>query len=198
MSPPSAKKILGRLFEIVLSVLAMIIAALMIRWGWVAFYKSAYPVGFEAIVLEQSAQSGVPAALIFAVIRTESGFNPAAQSSVSARGLMQITPDTFEWARFRLKEDDAFVFEDLYDSETNIRYGVEILRLLLDEFGNDENALCAYHAGWGNTKKWLQNPEYAPDGAHIENIPFADTRRYVQKVTETKAIYERLYGAGEN
>lgn len=54
--------------------------------------------------------------------------------------------------------------------------------------------LCApTHAGWGNAKKWLQSGEYAPDGENIQNIPFGDTSRYVEKVIETQNTYEKLY-----
>ena len=68
-----------------------------------------------------------------------------------------------------------------------------MLRMLLDEFGSEANALCAYHAGWGNAQKWLKDPECAPDGRNIENIPFGDTKRYVKKVLDTKKMYEKLY-----
>ena len=187
------KKTFRRFFLVVVFVMVMLIAAAAVRQSWRAYYKAAYPVDYGDIVLTQSERCNVPPALVFAVIRTESGFNPSAQSSVLARGLMQITPDTFEWAKFRVKEEADLTFEDLYDSEINIRYGNEILRLLLDEFGSEENALCAYHAGWGNAKKWLNNPEYTPNGYQIENIPFGNTSRYVKKVMQTKAIYEKLY-----
>ena len=69
-----------------------------------------------------------------------------------------------------------------------------MLRLLLDEFGTERNALAAYPAGWGSVKQWLQDPEYAPDGEHVTHIPFEDTRAYVDKVEKTREIYRRLYG----
>ena len=68
-----------------------------------------------------------------------------------------------------------------------------MLSLLLEEFGTVDNALCAYHAGWGSVKNWLSDPEYSSDGVHVENIPFADTRTYVERVNETLEIYRRLY-----
>jgi soluble lytic murein transglycosylase len=65
---------------------------------------------------------------------------------------------------------------------------------LLEEFGTVENALCAYHAGWGNATKWLQDPAHAPDGKNITNIPFDDTKAYVAKVLATQEKYRELYG----
>lgn len=179
--------------ECSLLLLAILTGCALLFTASLAFYRAAYPVGYREIVERESRGNGLPPSLVYAVIRTESGFNPGAQSSVQARGLMQITRETFEWAQYRVKEERALHFDDLFGSEENIRYGAAILRLLLDEFGTETNALCAYHAGWGNAKKWLENPECAPDGKNIEHIPFGDTGRYVEKVLATKATYETLY-----
>ncbi len=157
------------------------------------FYQRAYPLGYEQIVRSASAEQGVAPSFVFAVIRTESSFRPDAESSVGARGLMQITEETFQWIQYRMKDENGTEFDDLFDEQTNIQYGAFLLRMLLDEFGSEANALCAYHAGWGNAQKWLKDPECAPDGRNIENIPFGDTKRYVKKVLETKKMYEKLY-----
>lgn len=181
------------LLELSSLLLVIVVACVLVRTAALRFYRAAYPVQYREIVVVESARNGLPEALVFAVIRTESGFNPAAQSSVEARGLMQITKDTFEWAQFRVREEELLNVHDLFDSELNIRYGAAILRLLLEEFGSERNALCAYHAGWGNAKAWLADPACSPDGKTIVNIPFGDTGRYVEKVMETKKTYETLY-----
>jgi soluble lytic murein transglycosylase len=157
------------------------------------YYRAAYPVHFRGTVEGYSEENGLPPSLVFAVIWTESGFNPRAESSVGARGLMQITADTMSWTAYRLGEeepDQAWLFR----GEENIKYGAALLRLLTEEFGTLENALCAYHAGYGNVERWLANPVYAPDGEHVTNIPFGDTKRYVQRVMETREMYRKLYG----
>lgn len=157
------------------------------------FYQKAYPTGYAQLVEQYAEENGLDPALVYAVIRTESSFRPLAQSSVGARGLMQLTEETFDWVAFRMDDQSGTTFEDLFDPETNIRYGTFLLKELLDQFGSENNALCAYHAGWGNAKKWLADPQYAPDGKTIETIPFADTRGYVQKVLDTKETYQKLY-----
>lgn len=172
----------------------MIIVALAFRAAYIHFYKAAYPLTYLETVEACGKRYDVPPSLVFAVIRTESGFRPEVESSMNARGLMQITEDTFEWARYRLGDTDGVVYEDLFQGEVNIRYGTVILSLLLEEFGTVDNALCAYHAGWGNTTRWLSMEEYSPDGRSVDIIPFEDTRRYVAKVKETRRIYKRLYG----
>ena len=187
-----AKNIAGFLFSFLLASFAIFVSAAAIYFAWFKYYQAAYPIKYGEIVAEQSRLTNIPESLLFSIIRTESGFDPNAQSHASARGLMQITQDTFEWAQFRIKEESHLTFDDLYDHEINIRYGAEIMRLLLDEFGSENNALCAYHAGWGNVKRWLDNPEYTVDG-EIVNIPFGDTRRYVEKVLRTQEIYYDIY-----
>ncbi|MDD3193716.1 MAG: lytic transglycosylase domain-containing protein [Oscillospiraceae bacterium] len=157
------------------------------------FYQKAYPLGYGEMVLAACEEQGLEPAFVFAVIRTESSFRPGAESSVGARGLMQITEETFQWIQYRMKDESGTDYDDLFDPETNIRFGAFLLRTLLDEFGSEANALCAYHAGWGNAKKWMQDETYTPDGQNIETIPFGDTGRYVEKVLDTKETYKKLY-----
>ena len=178
--------------RVVLPILLLALAMLAFYMSYVEFNKSAYPLGFEEAVMQNSALHDLPPGLVFAVIRTESGFRPHVVSHYGARGLMQITEDTFDWIQFRYgKTDEAY--EDLFDPIINIEYGTALLRLLLDEFHTVPNALSAYHAGWGNATRWLANPEFAPDGENITNIPFLDTRYYVFRVLETWETYRRLY-----
>lgn len=61
------------------------------------FYQKAYPLGYEQLVLSACEEQELEPSFVFAVIRTESSFRPQAQSSVGARGLMQITEETFQW-----------------------------------------------------------------------------------------------------
>jgi soluble lytic murein transglycosylase len=157
-----------------------------------AVLRSAYPDDFYPLVERYSAQNGLPIPLVLGVIHTESRFRPGVVSSAGARGLMQITEETFEWAKWRM-QDDQTEYDDLYDPESNIRYGTFILSLLLDEFGGPDEALAAYHAGWGSVKRWLAQPEYSADGATLDAIPFADTAQYVPRVLKTTRIYQRLY-----
>jgi soluble lytic murein transglycosylase len=169
------------------------LAAAFLFYASREFYRAAYPVHHETIVLRESEKNGLDPAFVYAVIRTESSFNPAAESSAEARGLMQITPETFDWIQGKLDETDKTSFEDLYEIEDNIRYGTALLGMHLEEFGSEQNALCAYHAGRSQALAWLRDPAISPDGETIMNIPFGDTGRYVEKVLGTKGIYEALY-----
>ncbi|MDD2956420.1 MAG: lytic transglycosylase domain-containing protein [Oscillospiraceae bacterium] len=168
-------------------------AAFLLLWqAGAVFWHEAYPRRYAQTVERYSEEFGVDRSLIYAVIRTESGFRPQVESSVGARGLMQITRETFEWLSARMGDGEEAGYDDLFDPEVNIRYGAFLLSALTEEFGSVENALCAYHAGWGKAKEWLSSPDYS-DGESIHTIPYGDTRRYVEKVGETRRVYQKLY-----
>lgn len=160
-----------------------------------AFYqtvqKTLYPLKETELVEQYAQEYDVPAYLIYAVINTESGFDPEAVSDLGALGIMQMTPDTFDW--LQTKTGDDLPEEALFDKETAIRYGTFFLSLLLEEFGDENTAVAAYHAGRGRVNEWLENPEYAPDGKTLTNIPTRDTAHYVHKVSRAVEKYQKLY-----
>jgi peptidoglycan lytic transglycosylase len=144
------------------------------------------PLRHEDVIREQADEKGVDAALIAAVIYSESKFQDQ-ESSAGARGLMQITPAAAD-AIARNSEATSFELEDLGDPEINIRYGTFLLRELLDRYEGDEAAaLAAYNAGPGNADRW--------GGADltVEEIPFPETRAYVEEVLEKQQEYRRKY-----
>ncbi|MCL2509259.1 MAG: lytic transglycosylase domain-containing protein [Oscillospiraceae bacterium] len=153
--------------------------------------KAVYPVRYEDAVLKYSVEYGLDASLVYAVIKTESSFDPNARSNKGALGLMQFMPDTLDWICLRSGEN--LRFEDLRDGETAIRCGAFMLKLLLDEFGSIETALAAYHAGRGQVNRWLADSGISSDGKTLDRIPFPDTAHYVGKVTRAIRIYEKLY-----
>ena len=194
-----------------LAVLAMaaLAACFAVRAGSESYYRMAYPVRYLEMVQRGGRAGGggrcpgrvgrccrefsVEPALCYAVIRTESSFDPAATSSIGARGLMQLTEDTFDWVKSRLEPEADTGYDAMYDPEANIRYGAYLLAALEEQFGGERNALCAYHAGWGNATAWLADPACSA-GGEIRTIPFADTAAYVEKVLATRDVYRELYG----
>jgi soluble lytic murein transglycosylase-like protein len=122
--------------------------------------QSMAPADMQPFIQEASEKTGVPADLITAVIRTESGFNPGAISPVGAQGAMQLTPST---AR-------ALGVQNPFDPRENILAGSEYLREQLARFGSREKAVAAYNAGPGAVQRYGGVP------------PFPETQDYVRKV----------------
>jgi soluble lytic murein transglycosylase len=146
------------------------------------------PLKHEDVIRQQAAEKGVDAALIAAVIYSESKFSDAT-SSAGARGLMQITPEAAEEIE-RLSGGTTFKLDDLSDPEINIRYGTFLLKELLERYDGDEAAaLAAYNAGPGNADKW------GGAGLSVDEIPYPETRAYVELVTERQAQYREKYGS---
>jgi soluble lytic murein transglycosylase-like protein len=121
--------------------------------------SSGHPV--ETSVQRAAARYNLSPELIRAVIRAESNYQANAVSSAGAKGLMQLMPDT---AR------DLGVTNS-FDIQQNIDGGARYLRQMLDRFGGDlKRALAAYNAGPAAVE------QYNGD------VPFSETRRYVQRV----------------
>lgn len=150
-----------------------------------------YPKQYSRYVTETCEALNLEEPLLYAVINTESSFDKDAVSAVGAKGLTQITDDTFLWLQTKTNEERPV--DDLFLPEVSIYYGGYFLDLLLDEFGNTEVALAAYHAGRGRVNEWLADPRYSKDGKTLDDIPFADTKLYVEKVMKNYERYIKIY-----
>ena len=183
------------LLGIVVGILALAAAVQVLRFGYNQFMYSSYPrpEEYQAMVIQASGDTGVDEALIYAVIRTESGFRPQVESHAGAIGLMQITPATFDWIRFMTGWDEPLTYEDLNDPAVNIRYGTQLLSILLTEFETQDEALAAYNAGRSRGNQWPKDEQYSQDGETLSYIPIEETRNYVKKVEDARQMYQRLY-----
>jgi soluble lytic murein transglycosylase len=151
-----------------------------------AIQELTLPLRHEDIIRQQSAEKGVDASLIAAVIYSESKFSDQT-SSAGARGLMQITPEAANEIE-RLSGGTSFRLDDLSDPEINIRYGTFLLRELLDRFDGDEAAaLAAYNAGPSNAEEW------GGSDLSVDDIPFPETRAYVEEVLDKRHAYRDKY-----
>ena len=154
-----------------------------------------YPLEHEEIIVECAEEYGIDPNMICAVIATESRFSEEAESQKGAVGLMQIMPDTGEWIAGKLRME--FSEEDLKDPAVNIRMGTWYLNFLAERFqGEQDTIIAAYNAGHGNVEKWLEEPQYSPDGRTLSVIPFDETRNYVKKVNLAYEIYKTFYQVG--
>ncbi len=153
--------------------------------------KLMYPKHFEELVKREAREFSLDPLLVYAVIRTESGFREQAVSRAGAQGLMQLTPSTFQWISSLYPPENGG--KDPFDPSDNIHCGCALLRLLLDQYGSLDVALCAYNAGMGNVAGWLEEEKYSSDGESLHTIPYPETDSYVKKVKKALGRYEALY-----
>lgn len=156
--------------------------------------KAKYPIGYRDYINKYSKEYNVDPYLIVSIINVESNFDTEAKSPKDARGLMQISPITADWAAKELGISN-FTLESLYDPGTNIMIGCWYFNKLKNEYDNNLNLiLAAYNGGSGNVNKWLADERYSKDGKSLEKIPFKETEEYVEKVKENYKMYKKLYG----
>lgn len=144
------------------------------------------PLRHDDIIRQQSADKGIDASLIAAVIYAESRFRDQT-SHADARGLMQITPDTANEIESR-SGGTTFKLDDLSDPQINISYGSFYLSDLLERYdGNVVAALAAYNAGPSNADSW------GGTELSVDSIPTTETRGYVDQVLEKQRDYRESY-----
>lgn len=186
------------ILKITALLLVVVLMGIGVYLGYNHFMKQSYPLEYEEYVQPICERFQVEPALVYAVIRCESGFDAQAQSHADAHGLMQLIPSTFEWLQNLLPPDREMTLEDLYDPEVNITYGVYFLSFLLDRYDGDETlSLSAYNAGVGIVDQWLQQEDVSSDGKTLDRIPYEETSAYVERVLQSKEMYEKLYFHGE-
>lgn len=180
------------------TILGILVVAALVATLWErvddAFLRKTYPQKYAESVEKYAAEYDVPESVVYAVIKTESGFTPDAVSLKGAIGLMQITPDTFDWLCSKTGDEANALL--LYEPDTNIRYGTYFLSLLHNEYKAWDTVYAAYNAGRGRVNSWLASEEYNNNG-RLKNIPYEETASYVKKVEKAQSVYARLY-YGEN
>jgi soluble lytic murein transglycosylase len=151
-----------------------------------ALQELTLPLRHEDVIRQQADEKGVDAALIAAVIYTESRFVDQT-SEAEARGLMQITPAAADTIA-RNSGATTFELSDLGDPEINIKYGTWLLADHLERYDGDvAAALAAYNAGPGHADRW------GGSSLTVEDIDFPETRAYVEDVLEKRDEYRREY-----
>lgn len=146
------------------------------RRSW-SFHEESKPLfqsKYNAIILEAARFHDVDAALVSAVIKAESDYDPRTLSNKGARGLMQLMPATAT----------RFGVTNAFDPTQNIYGGTRYLRWLLNKFdGNADLAVAAYNAGEGNVFKYNGVPPFRETVNYINRIA-----KHIRKAIETKVI----------
>lgn len=192
---PNAKRTL----IIVIIIAVAICAGLCINAVWSYFNKKAHPKSYSDTIEKYAAEYNIPPEIVFAVIKTESGFDPLAKSRAGAMGLMQMMPSTFEWLTGEEHLNENLSTNKLFYPEVSIRYGTYYLSYLRNRFFSESETVdwdvifAAYNGGEGNVAKWLLDPECVDENGKLVNIPFPETSAYVSKVNKAIDTYKELY-----
>jgi soluble lytic murein transglycosylase len=151
------------------------------------------PLRHEDVIRQQAKAKGLDPALIAGIIYAETHFRPR-PSAAGAQGLMQLLPSTAHFIATR-SGGTAFETRDLATPQVNIAYGSWYLRYLINRYGGNEAlAVAAYNGGEANVDKWLLRAARSGNQLQAEDIPFPETRAYVEKVLKAREDYRRTYG----
>ncbi len=163
-------------------------------WEWVPW---AFPPAFERELIGAADLAGVERALLWALARQESRFDPRAVSRSSALGLTQLLPGTAREVAKELKEQlpsDSLLFEP----DRGLRYGAHYLKKLLKRFdGAVPVALTAYNAGPSKVRTdWRQIVQHGGWALYCEMAANADTQDYVRRILGYRQAYRELRPTG--
>ena len=170
-------------------ILTIVISVLLFLGFITALKKCVYKTPYSVAVRKCAKEFDLDEYLIYSVIKVESSFNERAVSNKGAVGLMQIREQTGEYIASSLNEKEY----DLYNGETNVRFGCYYIRYLINKFQEEKTALCAYNAGEGTVRTWLKDERYSKDGKTLYNVPYAETREYIEKIYKCYGNYKKLY-----
>ncbi len=173
-------------------VICLIIISLVIV-NYNQILKIIYPLHYKEIIFRYAEKYDLDPYLIASIIRVESKFDKEATSQRGAIGLMQIMPATGKWIAKEIDIDD-FTTEKLYKPELNIKFGSWYLAHLKRIFDDDLTlVIAAYNGGQGNVNRWIELKKWTGKHKDSEQIPFPETRDYVQKTVKTYRRYQKIY-----
>jgi soluble lytic murein transglycosylase len=157
--------------------------------GW----RASYAAPWHAEAVSAAAAAGIAPSFLFAIVRTESGFDPRAVSIAGALGATQLLPSVARGA-CRLSgrpEGDA---ERIFEPAVSLALGATMLGLHQRELGSIMFAAAAYNGAPQNVAHWMKEYGHLEVELFVERIPFRETRDYVKKVLATEALYRGLDG----
>ena len=159
-------------------------------------YSLLYPRPYDAEVNAAAHLAQITPEIVYGVVRQESLYRLDAVSNAGARGLMQLQPATARSTAHYYKRPTP-ALTDLFDPYINTALGAARLRMLLDEFdGQVPVALAGYNAGPNAVIRWMPQEPVDSD-IWIENIPYNETRGYVQRILWHTLMFTWLRSQGQ-
>ena len=154
-------------------------------------WQIAYPRAFRTLIENAAQEFGLHPSVVWAIGRSESGFNPRVESHAAAIGLLQlILPTAQAMAKPLGLTADATT---LRQPSVNVRLGARYLKSLLGRFDREAQMAAGYNAGGGAVGRWRKTRGDWPMDLFVEAIPFRETRDYAKRVCSSIAVYRNLY-----
>jgi soluble lytic murein transglycosylase len=151
-----------------------------------AVMRTIYPLRYEVTIRQASEENGLDPAFVAGVIYTESRFRPNVESPKAAYGLMQLLPQSAHFIQRK-----SGIKGDYRDPKVNIRLGAWFLGYLDERYRGDERLmLAAYNSGEGTVDAWTSDEDFDI----TKDIPYKETREYVDRALEAQQTYQQLYG----
>ncbi len=148
-----------------------------------------FPMAHRDQLVREAKRRELHSSWVFAITRQESAFMADARSHVGAMGLMQLMPATAKETARKFGIPLASPQQAL-NPDVNIQLGAAYLSQVYGQFnGNRVLASAAYNAGPGRVRQWLRGADHLSYDVWVENIPFDETRQYVQNVLSYSVIY---------
>ena len=181
-----------RLTQILLRIFIALLIIILVATLCAGIVYRLFPSKHSDIINKYCEEFDVSPYLVMALIKAESNFDKNAVSHAGAKGLMQLTDETFEYCTNVLGTD--FSSEEIFNPDANISAGVWYLSHLIEKYdGNIINAVAAYNAGAANVDKWLSDNSLSPDGKTLSDIPYGETKRHCEKIKAYSKLYKFLY-----
>lgn len=156
----------------------------------IGYWQALYPFPYMQTIEQWSQQRQLNPMLVTALIRQESRFEAKIRSVAGATGLMQVMPDTADWVapQANLKQ------YNLENPQDNINLGTWYLDYTHREYANNSlYAVASYNAGPGSVAEWISQFSATDPDRFVEQIPFEETKGYVEAVFGNYWNYLRLY-----
>ena len=154
------------------------------------YWHSLFPFPYQNQILQYARQEKINPLLVISVMRKESTFDPDIDSVVGAIGLMQLVPPTASWVAEQIQLTDY----SLTNPEDNIRLGSWYLSHNHHRYDNNSLlAVASYNAGTSNVNEWMERFDINNRDRFVEQIPFPETKDYVEGVFGNYWNYLRLY-----
>ena len=160
-----------------------------------AIEKHTYPIdeSLSADVSANAAEFGIPEAVLWGFVHTQSRFSSTKVSADGSIGLTQLTPEEFSMILEDVLKEEAQSADMLYAPKTNLRCGAAYLSYLYHRYGKWETAFAAYEIGTDTVDAWLLDPTLTDEHGTLARIPDESLAEHAKKAVSACEYYQRLY-----